>query len=438
MFSRYGKLIPVILLLSVLLIAGSTVTAYEQLISLHERDALVESTSTVVEALDQAPAAFIAAETAQRGYLLTGNTIFLTRYRSSLAKIPQNIHSLQTLIRANPNQKKNSTLLSDETAEKMRILKQGILLYQLKGPAAAQAFVNSGEGQKAMNGIQSILTNIKQKEQTVLAARQQKAQISYNTLFITITVAMILTLVFILITYYLIRREMAVRDQLDLQKNEFINMASHELKTPITSVGIFGQLAQKASIAGNAAAAMQYLHKIDEQTKKVTVLINGLLDVTRVQVGKLSVTKEEFNLNLLIKETVEALQETSEKHRFRIHNTGRQTLNADRYRIYQVLVNLLTNAIKYSPDGGKITISSQKQNEFMQVSVQDSGIGIAKEHQRKIFNRLYQVPGEKNTAKGLGIGLYVTAQIISQHGGEICVDSKPGKGTTFFFTIPCG
>ncbi|MDE2026150.1 MAG: HAMP domain-containing histidine kinase, partial [Patescibacteria group bacterium] len=219
--------------------------------------------------------------------------------------------------------------------------------------------------------------------------------------------------------------------------DDFINLASHELNTPITSLKIFSKVLRNKLESGKVTDTKRYLDKIDEQTNKLIMLITDLLDISRIQTGKIGINKEKFSLSSLMKETVEGLQGTTQIHTIKIKHTYEKEVYADRYRIYQVLVNLLTNAIKYSPRGGAITVAAAKKWKNVIVSVSDNGIGIDKKYQQKIFERLYQVSDvREKTFPGLGIGLFISREIIHMHKGKMWVVSKKGHGATFFFTIP--
>jgi signal transduction histidine kinase len=156
-----------------------------------------------------------------------------------------------------------------------------------------------------------------------------------------------------------------------------------------------------------------------------------------LQTGKLHFTKEDIRLDELIEETVEQLEGTTKNQSITFSGKNPLTVNADRYRVYQVLNNLITNAAKYSPEGSDITVRLKKIDGKAVVSVSDSGIGISKDQQKKIFDRLYQVvDAEINTFPGLGMGLYISKEIIKRHKGTIWVESEKGKGSTFFFSLP--
>lgn len=225
--------------------------------------------------------------------------------------------------------------------------------------------------------------------------------------------------------------------QLEQEKNDFLSMASHELKTPITSLKLFIDLLCREASKSDSEKIVTYAKRIQDQANRLMELTNDLLDVSKIETGKLLLKKVIFNLNDFIKDIVADLQPTATKHKIIIKDIPNIKIFADRYRIYQVLVNLITNAIKYSEDG-KIIISAIKKEKEVIISVQDFGLGIPKHQQNKIFERLYQAKdsGQSKTYPGLGLGLYISKEIILRHGGRIWVESKKGKGSTFFFSLP--
>ncbi len=224
--------------------------------------------------------------------------------------------------------------------------------------------------------------------------------------------------------------------QLEQEKSDFLSMASHELKTPITSMKMFVDLLYKELQKEKQEKPLYFTKRIKDQTYRLTELTNDLLDVSRIETGKLQLHKELFDLHELVQDTVEGLQATT-NHTLLIQDRKKIFVSADRYRVYQVLVNLITNAIKYSPNNKKIKITLEKNDSQVIVGIKDYGIGIAKEKQTKIFDRLYQVsdPTEK-TFPGLGLGLFISKDIVERHGGKIWLTSKKGKGSTFYFSLP--
>ena len=221
------------------------------------------------------------------------------------------------------------------------------------------------------------------------------------------------------------------------EKSDFLSMASHELKTPLTSMKMFIELLQKQIEELDLEKPGYFITRIHDQANRLSELTNDLLDVSRIETGKLRLNKKKFKLEKLITETVEGIQPSSPEHPIVVDDIEDVTILADRYRLYQVLVNLLTNAVKYSPAGKKIIVTGRKDGSHIIVSVKDFGIGIPKNQQERIFERLYQVsePKEK-TYPGLGLGLFISREIIERHKGELWVESVKGKGSTFIFKLP--
>ena len=225
--------------------------------------------------------------------------------------------------------------------------------------------------------------------------------------------------------------------ELEQQKDDFLSMASHELKTPITSLKMFIELQRQQIEDDNQQKSKYFNQRILDQANKLKELTNDLLDVSRIQTNKLRFTMEEFDISSVIHETIEGLQGTTKGHKILVKGVKNHHVKADRYRIYQVLANLISNAIKYSPTGESVIVEAKQDKKNVIVSVKDAGIGISKLHQMKIFDRLYQVtdPHEK-TFPGLGLGLYISKEIVERHKGKIWVKSTKGKGSTFFFSLP--
>ncbi|MEO7049680.1 MAG: ATP-binding protein, partial [Ferruginibacter sp.] len=220
-------------------------------------------------------------------------------------------------------------------------------------------------------------------------------------------------------------------------KDEFLSVASHELKTPLTSLKGFTQILEMQFQASDNADAATLLQKMDQQINKLNRLIIDLLDVNKIENGQLRYNTESFNFNVLVVDVVEVLQRTTTTQTIQTHLDDPVIVNADRNRIEQVISNLIANAIKYSPGRDTVIVSTQTTTEEVIFFVQDFGIGVPEVHISHIFDRFYRVPGKnRESYPGLGIGLFIAAEIISRHHGVINVDSQEGKGSIFSFSIP--
>jgi PAS domain S-box-containing protein len=221
--------------------------------------------------------------------------------------------------------------------------------------------------------------------------------------------------------------------ELSAKKDEFIAMASHELKTPMTSLFGYLQLAYRNTGEG---IAKNLLEKAIMQLEKMIVLVSDLFDVSKIQSGKLQLNMEYLNLAILIQEMKESFLQAHPEHILTIEMPEESFVNTDRMRLEQVLTNLLNNAVKYAPDEKTIELKVQHLDKLVLTSIKDFGPGISEENQRHIFSQFYQARDNKDGSSGLGLGLFISKDIIERHGGEIWVESEPGKGATFNFSLP--
>ncbi|MEP7372131.1 MAG: PAS domain S-box protein [Chitinophagaceae bacterium] len=227
------------------------------------------------------------------------------------------------------------------------------------------------------------------------------------------------------------------RKQQEMQKNDFLAVASHELKTPITSIKAYTQLLAKTYEKTDNDFLKNALGKMESQVNKMTKLVSDFLKLSKIESGKLQLNSETFNLNELVHEVVDDIQMVSGNHKILVNEDTPVKVLADRERIAQVINNFLNNAVKYSPDNKHISVKIEHADGVVTVSVTDKGIGIKPEEHDKIFERFYRARANTNTSfSGFGIGLYICAEIIRRHNGKIGVTSKEGKGASFYFALP--
>ncbi len=234
-----------------------------------------------------------------------------------------------------------------------------------------------------------------------------------------------------------IARDITERIELERRKDEFISMASHELKTPITTLKGFTDMLLRKLERQGMQEEVPMLTRMDAQINRLTRLIDELLDVSKVQAGRLDYEEEPVDLAALLRETVEILQPTSPTHPLIVKETTHAMIMGDKDRLGQVLTNLIGNAIKYSPQANQVDLSITTSNKTVTLRVRDYGVGIPKAHQKHIFDRFYRGRVSHNKAfPGLGMGLYIAHEIVKWHGGEITVESEEGKGSTFVVSLP--
>ncbi|MFF5383527.1 sensor histidine kinase [Pedobacter suwonensis] len=230
--------------------------------------------------------------------------------------------------------------------------------------------------------------------------------------------------------------EIEFRKQAEHKKDEFISIASHELKTPLTSVKGYIQLLQRSLKRDDKAVAQNHLEKASIQLEKLNELIVDLLDISKIESGKMKFNMKPFCADNMVNNAIEMLQQSNPD--FKISKLGRtdEMIFGDEMRLEQVVINFITNAIKYAPGTDQVNVTVNIKDEKLYVAVKDFGIGISKEQQQKIFDKFYRVEENSNRFNGLGIGLYICSEIINRHGGTIGVNSVPDEGSEFYFIIP--
>ncbi|MGH2648671.1 MAG: PAS domain-containing sensor histidine kinase, partial [Ginsengibacter sp.] len=219
------------------------------------------------------------------------------------------------------------------------------------------------------------------------------------------------------------------------RKDEFISIASHEMKTPLTTAKAYLQLLELSLDKDNENAGI-YAKKASSSVTRLNELINELLDVSKIQNGKLDYTITAFDFNEMIDNTIDDIQYTSPAHTIIKNGKVDSEITGDKERLRQVVINLLSNAIKYSPDSEKIFINLEEKNGKIKVEVKDNGIGISKNDLKKIFTRYYRVETHPMNFQGLGIGLFISNEIIKRHQGKLWAESDTGNGSTFYFMLP--
>jgi two-component system, sensor histidine kinase and response regulator len=230
--------------------------------------------------------------------------------------------------------------------------------------------------------------------------------------------------------------EIEFRKRAERKKDEFISIASHELKTPLTSVKGYMQLLGRSIDKGDLGKVKDHLTKAQIQLEKLNELIADLLDISKIESGKLKFNKKHFVMDVLLDSVVDIIRQSNPEFNIIRKGKAEQEIYADEMRIEQVIINFLTNAIKYSPGTHEIQINVNIKDDKIYLGIRDFGIGINPEQQKHVFDKFYRVEETSIHFQGLGIGLYISAEIVKRHGGQIGVRSMAGEGSEFYFIIP--
>ena len=229
--------------------------------------------------------------------------------------------------------------------------------------------------------------------------------------------------------------EIEIRKDAEKKKDEFISIASHELKTPLTSVKGYLQLLERNFLKGDLSRFESQLQKAQNQIEKLNGLVADLLDISKIESGEMKFNMQLFSIEQLVTNAIETIQQIHPSVKIVRKGNTMNPIYGDEMRLEQVLTNFLTNAIKYAPDSTEVIVTTKMNEEKLYISVRDFGIGMPEEHLKKVFRKFYRVEETSLRFQGLGIGLYISRQIVERHGGKIGVLSKEGEGSEFYFEL---
>lgn len=220
------------------------------------------------------------------------------------------------------------------------------------------------------------------------------------------------------------------------QKDEFIGIASHELKTPLTSLKAYMQLIAAYKTEEIPQQIKTFVTKAQMSVSKLQTLVNDLLDVSKIQAGKLHFSVAPVSVNKLVSTCIDNASLMFPDYHVDFHPGDDFVINGNAERLEQVLMNMINNAVKYSPQSNKMILHVEREGSNVKISVTDFGIGLSAEQQEKIFERFYRVDDKNFMVSGLGMGLYISKEIIKNHHGTMGVNSKIGEGATFYILLP--
>ncbi len=233
-----------------------------------------------------------------------------------------------------------------------------------------------------------------------------------------------------------LRKEIEQRKRAEEKKDEFLGIAGHELKTPLTSIKAYIQLAEIAINEEKETKALRLIHKADIQANKLNQLISELLDIAKMESGMLDFNFSKINFKPLLNNVLDIFRQSNPRREVARSGNVDVVVWGDALRLEQVLLNYLSNAAKYSLDTDKIYVDAKLVGGELEISVKDTGIGIEQHELANLFKKFYRIKQSATEYRGLGMGLYLCAEIIKFHGGKYGVASQVGKGSTFYFTLP--
>jgi signal transduction histidine kinase len=224
-------------------------------------------------------------------------------------------------------------------------------------------------------------------------------------------------------------------ERLNQLKSEFITLVSHEFRTGLVGIQGFSEMIRDADLP--VPEVKSYAGEINKDAQRLNRMINDMLDLDRIEAGRLVLRKEAVNINLVLRDAIERARASGGNHAITSNlDSTEPIVQCDADRLAQIISNLLTNAIKYSPNGGDILVTSHVSDSSVEVSVRDHGVGIAPDFAKQLFSRYERYEKNSNKIVGTGLGLAIARQIVELHGGRIWLDSAVGEGSDFRFRLP--
>jgi signal transduction histidine kinase/CheY-like chemotaxis protein len=467
----------VLILLIVVLFASS------ELSTLLKNNNLVSHTLSVLNKLSDTLSVLTDAETGQRGYLITGNEVFLKPYNAAVSTndgVNQDLQDLRQLTSDNPDQLKYLDSLEILVAEKLKLLGATIEMYRTSGFAAAQQAVESLAGKQAMDEIRLVIAEMQNMEKELLQQRSDNASSSLRNTVTIMGFGVVLAVILLISSAFLINREISERrrveealkqlnSELDQRveqrtsalkasdrkrrkverhareiverasqaKSEFLSRMSHELRTPLNSILGFSQLLQMDELTPDQKGSVEQILKSGHH---LLDLINEVLDITRIESGRMEISSEPVQLEEALNAAVDLIRPLADKRGISIQiktpSSKDVFVNADNQRLKQVLLNLLSNAVKYNREGGEIHVTaSLLMDGFLHLAVRDSGPGIPPEKMERLFIPFDRLELDPNLVEGTGLGLALSKGLVEAMGGRIGAQSVVGQGSTFWLDL---
>jgi len=368
-------------------------------------------------------------------YDLTKNKDNITSYNDDQSALQTH---LARLINLTNNAKQQAQVQNLQSQINNQVKQTGNLLFLLE-----ENRQNDETNKSAINGIDQqskntfdLMSQLRATQQAELIARTHDYENSIRVTLISFAITSLVNFFLMIGFFTLFEHDISQHIQLRHKEEEYLTIASHELKTPLTTIKGYAQLLQKDARIARDPQVEKYLQKINLHINKLIFLVSALLDVSKIKSGKMLLNISRFSLYELVQDVIDDVQLMSSQHHIILSGSANLFVTADKTRIAQVITNLLTNATKYSPTATQVEISIQKNGNQVEVAVRDYGIGIDQAEQRKVFGKFYRTKDALQGYFGMGIGLYICQEIISRHKGKIWVKSEKGKGSTFAFALP--
>jgi signal transduction histidine kinase/CheY-like chemotaxis protein len=454
-----NKLINIVFLVAVCILIFSSYLVYQQINRLLVANDWVIQTHRIIEKTNSMLLDIIDGERLEQDYFSTNNTKFLADSEIDFDDVQNQLHRLKNLLANNPEQQQAFSSLQEKVRARLLMSHQIQEANKNSGKRAAITLGTENAEQSLTEQIKSIANNINEKEHAYLLARNQQAMADAHKTFLMVSifckVGGVLLLLSLLLLNYQEKRHKASQAKINQElqeqniraneatrlKSEFLANMSHELRTPLNAIIGFSELMQDREVGPITLEQNEFLNDILTSARHLLQLINDVLDLSKVEAGKMDFHPENVNLAKLVNEVVELVRPLSIRKRINLStsiDTEVMTIFIDPSRFKQVLYNYLSNALKFTPELGTVKINiMQNENGYFRLEVKDNGIGMHPADIKKLFYEFQQL--DASAAKkypGTGLGLALTKQIVEAQGGQVGVTSVLGQGSTFYVILP--
>lgn len=385
--------------------------------------------------------AILGMETANRGYAITGHKEFSVAIQKGEADTTKRLEILKSTLRDSPGEQRNLRDLESLLARKTAFMDDTVRLRNSRGREAALGFITQGEGPQLMDDTRGLLGEMQARQEELLGARIEHSRHGISVIrgaFLLLDLAIFL---FLCVMIYLMTGDLVRQEEMSRMKNAFLANMSHELRTPLNAIIGFSELMYNGKAGAVSAEHKEYLGDILASSRHLLQLINDILDLSKIESGKMRFEAETVDLSAMADEVVDILRSLAAQKRLRVEtrvDPAASSAFLDAAKFKQVLYNYLSNAIKFTGEGGRIQVRILPETgELIRLEVEDNGIGIKSEDIPRLFVEFQQL--DSSWAKkhaGTGLGLALVKRLVEMQGGEVGVKSEPGKGSIFFALFP--
>jgi len=433
--------------MSVVLLIVISLASYQNILNFIESDIQQEHSHAIIEKLESLSSGLKDAEVARRDYVITAEERFLDLYYQSIKSIGQLRVEIRMLLRGSPEERQRLDVLDSLIAKKIAVFKDSIEAMRANGFDAKTQSALSHKGRDVMNNIRALIGQLEIGEQDVLTERLAAKILRMQHMIVMVFSGAVLVLILVSLVFSLLNREIAERRRIEAElekaklaaevatraKSDFLANMSHELRTPLNAVIGFAEVLQDQLFGNLNEKQVVYVDNINASGKHLLSLINDILDLSKVESGKMELEAESLGLKGLLDSSLTLLKERAFKHNINlsleVSPDADIQIEADPKRVKQIMFNLLSNAVKFTPDGGSVRVKARMPDaDSVEISVEDMS---------KLFQTFSQIdtPYTKSI-EGTGLGLALTKRLVGLHGGRIWASSEIGKGSTFTFAIP--